>query len=58
MSNLIMPMQLLFLQDRYLFLPGLIEKHSDYAKVCFKWKEEDGKLFSSRNTIADSIAEK
>lgn len=35
-----MPMQLLFLQDRYLFLPGLIEKHSDYAKVCFKWKEE------------------
>lgn len=53
-----MPMQLLFLQDRYLFLPGLIEKHSDYAKVCFKWKEEDGKLFSSRNTIADSIAEK
>ncbi|KAF4788314.1 hypothetical protein TURU_162025 [Turdus rufiventris] len=44
--------------DQYLFLPGLIEKHSDYAKVCFKWKEEDGKLFSSRNTIADSIAGK
>jgi len=35
-----MPMQLLFLQDRYLFLPGLIdvEKQSDYARVCFKWK--------------------
>ena len=33
-------MQLLFLQDRYLFLPGLIdvEKQSDYARVCFKWK--------------------
>lgn len=51
-------MQLLFFQDRYLFLPGLIEKHFDYAKVCFKWKEGDGKLFNSRNMIADSIAEK
>lgn len=51
-------MQLLFLQDRGLFLPGLIEKYSDYAKMCFKWKEGDGKLFNSTNMIADSIAEK
>lgn len=35
-----MPMQLLFLQDRYLFLPGLIdfETQSDYVRVCFKWE--------------------
>lgn len=37
---MIMPMQLLFLQDRYLFPPGLIdlEKWFDYAGAFFKWK--------------------
>lgn len=37
---MIMPMQLLFLQDRYFYPQGLIdlEKWFDYAREFFKWK--------------------